>query len=215
MNSRLFTFIGGSAGSWRVANIQTVIGEPLSTVSRIKVTPGEIKQLPSDAKWSLRGITSNERYVVRSEQEQLLAKQPALGRPEAVYAALIPVRKNISWWNLSQDERRQIFEEQSKHVHLGLQYLPAIARRLHHCRDLSENEPFDFLTWFEYAPPMRRLSTNWLPSFENLRNGITLTERSTFGWQKNRPNQLMKPTAPTRCNLSEVVTAPCGGLSCS
>jgi hypothetical protein len=21
-----------------------------------------------------------------------------------------------------------------------------------HCRDLSENEPFDFLTWFEYAP---------------------------------------------------------------
>ena len=29
--------------------------------------------------------------------------------------------------------------------------LPA-ARRLHHCRDLSENEPFDFITWFEYAP---------------------------------------------------------------
>src|SRR5215469_5580705 len=93
MNSRLFTFTGGNAGSWRVANIQTVIGEPLSTVSRIKVTPGEIKQLPSDAKWSLRGITSNERYVVRSEQEQLLAKQPSLGRPEATCAALIPVRK--------------------------------------------------------------------------------------------------------------------------
>src|SRR2546428_7160638 len=29
-------------------------------------------------------------------------------------------------------------------------YLPAIARRLYHCRDLGE--PFDFLTWFEYAP---------------------------------------------------------------
>jgi ferritin len=27
-----------------------------------------------------------------------------------------------------------------------------LARRLHHCRDLSENEPFDFLTWFEYEP---------------------------------------------------------------
>ena len=110
MNSRLFTFIGGSAGGWRVANIQTVIGEPLSTVSRIKVTPGEIKQLPSDAKWALRGITSNERYVVRSEQEQLLAKQPSLGRPEATCAALIPVRKNSSWWMLPQDERRRIFE---------------------------------------------------------------------------------------------------------
>ena len=152
MNSRLFTFIGGSAGSWRVANIQTVIGEPLSTVSRIKVTPGEIKQLPSDAKWSLRGITSNERYVVRSEQEQLLAKQPSLGRPEAICAALIPVRKNSSWWMLPQDERRRIFEEQSRHVQIGLQYLPAVARRLHHCRDLGESEPFDFLTWFEYSP---------------------------------------------------------------
>ena len=33
---------------------------------------------------------------------------------------------------------------------VGLEYLPAIARRLHHSRDLFE--PFDFLTWFEYAP---------------------------------------------------------------
>jgi hypothetical protein len=33
-----------------------------------------------------------------------------------------------------------------------MQYLPAIARRLHHCRDLSESEPFDFITWFEFAP---------------------------------------------------------------
>ena len=45
-----------------------------------------------------------------------------------------------------------IFEESSKHVATGLHYLPAVARRLHHCRDLGEDEPFDFLTWFEYAP---------------------------------------------------------------
>ena len=31
----------------------------------------------------------------------------------------------------------------------GLDYLPAVARRLHHGRDLGE--PFDFLTWFEFA----------------------------------------------------------------
>ena len=31
-----------------------------------------------------------------------------------------------------------------------MEYLPAVARRLHHCRELAE--PFDFLTWFEYAP---------------------------------------------------------------
>ena len=29
-------------------------------------------------------------------------------------------------------------------------YLPRVARRLYHCRDLGE--PFDFLTWFEFAP---------------------------------------------------------------
>jgi hypothetical protein len=53
---------------------------------------------------------------------------------------------------LAQDERRRIFEESSRHVQTGLRYLPAIARRLHHCRDTGEWEPFDFLTWFEFAP---------------------------------------------------------------
>ncbi len=52
---------------------------------------------------------------------------------------------------MTQDERRAIFEEQSHHTQIGLDYLPAVARRLHHCRDLSEAEPFDFLTWFEFA----------------------------------------------------------------
>lgn len=28
--------------------------------------------------------------------------------------------------------------------------LPAVARRLHHCRDLGTEEPFDFITYFEY-----------------------------------------------------------------
>ena len=51
---------------------------------------------------------------------------------------------------LAQDERRAILEEQSHHIAIGLEYLPAIARRLYHCRDLDE--PFDFLTWFEFAP---------------------------------------------------------------
>ena len=51
---------------------------------------------------------------------------------------------------LTQDDRRAIFEETSHHTAIGLDYLPAIARQLYHCRDLDQ--PFDFLTWFEYAP---------------------------------------------------------------
>ncbi|MET0313548.1 MAG: chlorite dismutase family protein, partial [Hansschlegelia sp.] len=59
-------------------------------------------------------------------------------------------RKTSAWWDLAQDERRAIMEEQSRHIAIGLDYLPSIARRLHHCRELAE--PFDFLTWFESAP---------------------------------------------------------------
>jgi len=61
---------------------------------------------------------------------------------------LIPIRKADSWWTLAQDERRALLVE--SHITIGLDYLPAVARRLHHSRDLGE--PFDFLTWFEYAP---------------------------------------------------------------
>jgi hypothetical protein len=98
-------------------------------------------------------MTSHERYVTREEKQQLVARQPGLGRSDATCAALIPVRKTSTWWSLAQlDERRSVFEERPHHVQTGLRYLPAVARRLHHCRDLAEQEPFDFLTWFEFAP---------------------------------------------------------------
>ena len=152
MNDRLFTFSGGETGLWRVVRIETVVGESLVDVSRLDVVSGTISELPEWAKWMLPGIRSNERYVTQEEKEQLAAKQPGLDRPEATCAALIPIRKTVAWWNLAQDERRAIFENRSSHVQTGLKYLPAIARRLYHCRDLGENEPFDFLTWFEFAP---------------------------------------------------------------
>lgn len=151
MTQRLFCFLGGETGSWRVAEINTIVGEHLAIVKKISVIAGET-QLPQGASWLLRGITSNDRYVTRDEKDQLVAKQPSLGRPEATHAALIPIRKNGSWWALSQDDRRRIFENQSTHIKTGLKYLPAVARRLHHCRDLGTDEPFDFLTWFEFAP---------------------------------------------------------------
>src|SRR5258706_13272272 len=75
---------------------------------------------------------------------------PPLGRPESTRGALIPIKKSRAWWELPQDERRAIFEERSRHIADSMKYLPAIARRLHHARDLGE--PFDFLTWFEFAP---------------------------------------------------------------
>lgn len=152
MNSRLFVFTGGSSGPWRVARTRTVIGEALPEIGRLDIRGGDDAPPSGASQWRLRGTTSNDRYVVREEKQQLVAVQQGLGRPEASCAALIPIRKNATWWALSQDERRSILEEQSRHIKIGMQYLPAIARKLHHCRDLSESEPFDFLTWFEFAP---------------------------------------------------------------
>jgi hypothetical protein len=148
--ARLFTFAGGERGNWQVEAIRAVRGEPLPAASRVEVLSGPGHEASAGTRWSLRGIVSNERYVTRSEKASLLTRQPPLGRPEATRAALIPIRKTAAWWALSQEERRDIFEEQSHHIEIGSRYLPAVARRLHHCRDLGEHEPFDFLTWFEY-----------------------------------------------------------------
>lgn len=165
MSERLFSFAAGDHGYWRIVRLEAVRGESLDQASRLEVLGGT--QAPAAAaRWVLRGFTSNERYTARRERDLLLANQPALGRPEATCAALIPIRKSAAWWERAQDERREILEERSRHIATGLRYLPAIARRLHHCRDLGE--PFDFLTWFEYAPGDS-------PAFEEL---VVLLRRS-------------------------------------
>ncbi len=151
-NSRLVSFVGGDVGEWLVTMCCAVMGEPLKPVNRIAIhSDGGAVSLTTGSQWILRGVTSNERYATRIEKEQLIAKQVAIGRVEANRAALIPIRKNADWWSMTQDERRAIFEEQSHHTAIGLKYLPGIARRLHHCRDLDTAAPFDFITLFDYC----------------------------------------------------------------
>lgn len=151
MNPRLYTFIGSDTGEWKVVRVKKVIGEGLPKVERLALLHGQNPATERAGQWALHGVTSNERYVTRPEKLQLVATQEGLGRPQANCAALIPIRKNAKWWEMTQDERRAVFEPQSHHTAIGLKYLPAIARRLHHCRDLPTSEPFDFLTWFEFA----------------------------------------------------------------
>ncbi len=128
--------------------MEPVTGGPLPVVPRLAVLDETDAPEPGVV-WALRGVTSNSRYTRRDEQEALASRQAGLGRPEATRA----------WWALTQDERRELFEETSHHIEIGLEYLPAVARRLYHGRDLGE--PFDFLTWFEYAP-------QHAPAFEEL-----------------------------------------------
>jgi hypothetical protein len=157
MSPRAFVFAGGEKGAFRVTRMEAIVGETLPSVSRIAMLPGIVPVGDERARWFLRGTTSNDRYVTRVEKEKLVARSPDLGRPAATSAALIPIRKSSAWWAMTQDERRNVFEEQSHHTEIGLRYLPAVARRLHHCRDLGSDEPFDFLTWFEFAPSDERV----------------------------------------------------------
>ncbi|MGE0035984.1 MAG: chlorite dismutase family protein [Xanthobacteraceae bacterium] len=145
-----FAFVGGQTGRWHVRSMQTVRGLALADALRLDIVPaqGPVPSIP--AAWTLHGLISNVRYATRAELTALQSKQQMLNRPTATRAALIPITKSAEWWALAQDERRTIFEDRSRHTAIGLQYLPAIARQLYHCRDVGE--PFDFLTWFEYAP---------------------------------------------------------------
>lgn len=148
--SNYYSFIGGKEGSWRVTNFDIIVGEPLETVQSINVVNQPSINLKEHGTWVLQGFTSNVRYAERHEINQLNEKQEGLNRPASLCAALIPIKKSPQWWAMSQDERREVFETQSHHTEIGLAYLPEIARQLHHSRDLGE--PFDFLTWFEFAP---------------------------------------------------------------
>ena len=149
MTANTFDFIGRSSGLWKVTDMATVTGQPLEFVSNLDILP-RLPNHPLQGVWTLTGFTSTVRYAEKHEREKLIAVQSDLGRPLATCAALIPIRKTEIWWNMAQDERRTIFETNSHHTEIGLNYLPAIARKLYHCRDIGQ--PFDFLTWFEYEP---------------------------------------------------------------
>jgi len=142
-------FRGGSIGEWRVLRTETLAGPPLEPVASLnrQERPGPAE---NSTVWSLHDVTSHQHYVEGREKLRLEAVQAGLGRPEATRAALIPITKSAAWWDLPQDERRAIFEERSHHISASLKYLPPIARRLYHARELGG--PFDFLTWFEFAP---------------------------------------------------------------
>jgi chlorite dismutase len=142
------SFVAGACGEWRIQSVTAITGAGLPVATHLKRQEGGE---PEDgATWTLRGVRSHQRYTQRPEAATLMARQAGLDRHDASHGALLPIVKSEAWWHLAQDDRRAIFEETSHHIAIGTEYLPMIARRLYHGRDLGE--PFDFLTWFEYAP---------------------------------------------------------------
>jgi len=171
MTSLFHTFVGGTAGRWQVERMRVIVGQTLPSVPRLSIFEGNQSTTLEGSIWLLSGVTSYERYVHKTERSALVAHQSELGRIEAARAALIPIKKSIAWWKLAQDERRAIFEERSHHITIGLKYVARIARRLYHGYDLGE--PFDFLTWFEYASEDAGV-------FEDLVGALRGTEEWTY-----------------------------------
>jgi hypothetical protein len=140
----------GARPSFAVAMFDVVAAAAIANFAvRVDFVAGEAAAVPAAAAWTFPGFTSTIRYATSDALRSLRAIQQPLGRPAATFAAMNPIRKSAAWWDLPQDDRRAIFEETSHHTAIGLEYLPPIARQLHHCRDLGEM--FDFATWFEYA----------------------------------------------------------------
>jgi chlorite dismutase len=165
------SFAAGETGDWSVQQITAVRGEGLAPARALQRVESTELVSPAAADWTLHGVRSNERYVERSEKQRLGAVQQGLGRADSRLAALIPIRKSDAWWDLAQDDRRAIFEARSRHIAVGAEYLPGIARRLYHCRDLGG--PFDFLTWFEFAE-------SDAGAFDDLLGRLRATEEWTF-----------------------------------
>ncbi|MDQ3463733.1 MAG: chlorite dismutase, partial [Actinomycetota bacterium] len=99
MASVVSAFVGGAEGPWRVERLDAVTGPALQGVERVRVveSPAATGSFAGSA-WVLRGAASYERYVRRVEHDDLAARSPELGRPEATRAALIPISKSSAWW---------------------------------------------------------------------------------------------------------------------
>lgn len=136
-------FTAGADGRWQITQIAPFIGESLAPADRLAIGAA------ARGAWSLAGVASNLRYTTAEERDALTPVSAPLDRGDALHAVLIPITKSAGWWALAQDERRAIYAR-SGHFSIGRDYLPEVARKLYHCRDLGGE--FDFLTWFEFAP---------------------------------------------------------------
>jgi hypothetical protein len=150
VTENLFHYIGGTTGSWRVSTIASISGMPLPPVTHIDIAHGALDRAPAGANWVLHCIASNTRFVTREEPRRLPSDPPRMGRFSESCAALVLVRKSRGWWNLGLSEQQQMLEVPSRNIRGRLSFLPAMMRRMQYRTNVRE--PFDFVTWFEYAP---------------------------------------------------------------
>jgi hypothetical protein len=130
-------FVAGFEGLWMIEGMSAPVGEPLPPAARLSVVEGAEAET-AEGRWVLRG-------VVAGQGEDARADQLPLGRADARCAALVAARMSPAWWERAEEDRRALSA--------NIQHGPAISRRIHRARD--RDEPFDILTWFEFAPDLQ------------------------------------------------------------
>jgi hypothetical protein len=127
-----------------------LIGQPLEPAPFFEIRNEYLMRVPVDFRWLLRGVTSHQRFANTSKESCQMLPLPQLGRLGATCAAFIPLKKKQAWWELSEQEKLEIYSGDPLKTASSLRNFQGIANQLHHSRDLGE--PFDFLAWFEYKP---------------------------------------------------------------
>lgn len=147
MDQRLFTFVAGSCGTWKIDKMESVVGPKLPAATHLEVCAGALERDGSEH-WALSGVGAGEGYLgligSRAPFEEMSL------HPRRSQAAFLAVRKSADWWALTPRDRERVLEEQGMYVRNHVAGLSRLSIQLCNCRGLPSNEPFDCLTWFEY-----------------------------------------------------------------
>ena len=92
---------------------------------------------------TFNGLTKKLNYVPAFSDEIKSALKTPAESGAKLYAIVIPIRKDATWWMLDQEARNRMMRE---HTEASLPYLKTVKRKLYHSSGLDD---FDFITYFE------------------------------------------------------------------
>ena len=164
---------GGASGAWQVDRIDPVRGPSLDRVARVAVFDGAAAIAAgstADAAWILRGTTGHVRYL--EQHENRAGVDPARPRspggdarradPDPQGRRVVGARAGRAA-GASRGSARATSRS-------ACATCPRLRGACYHSRELGE--PFDFLTWFEFAPEHASAFEIWSPACARARSGL-------------------------------------------
>lgn len=147
-DEKIFHYVGGTSGPWRITKIDTQIGLPLRAASHVDINVGPLASQPFNASWILRGVASSTRFITRDDASEFTLTSSPSHQSQTPCAALILIRRCYEWWNLDKAERTEFQKDREDLLHTNVPFFSTIAKRFQFQR--KRNESFDFMAWIEY-----------------------------------------------------------------